>query len=193
MSERKVNIDEDVLKVIQESVTAGVNEGIRIGMKEIENIKFERIKNKTDTRRHNTEMLLKNYNNFKKHFEDSIYSSEQLSEDEEIDFSKFDFDEPMKESYIKAIIESKTRTEIILKQIDTFLEYFNIKCLTSKREDVQRRGQVIKLLYTNEETLTFEEVAEELHISTKTVDRDKKAAIKELSVLFFGIDGLKIY
>ncbi len=193
MSERKVNIDEDVLKVIQESVTAGVNEGIRIGMKEIENIKFERIKNKTDTRRHNTEMLLKNYNNFKKHFEDSIYSSEQLSEDEEIDFSKFDFDEPMKESYIKAIIKSKTRTEIILKQIDTFLEYFNIKCLTSKREDVQRRGQVIKLLYTNEETLTFEEVAEELHISTKTVDRDKKAAIKELSVLFFGIDGLKIY
>ena len=127
MSERKVNIDEDVLKVIQESVTAGVNEGIRIGMKEIENIKFERIKNKTDTRRHNTEMLLKNYNNFKKHFEDSIYSSEQLSEDEEIDFSKFDFDEPMKESYIKAIIKSKTRTEIILKQIDTFLEYFNIK------------------------------------------------------------------
>lgn len=193
MSERKVNIDEDVLKVIQESVTAGVNEGIRIGMKEIENIKFERIKNKTDTRRHNTEMLLKNYNNFKKHFEDSIYSSEQLSEDEETDFSKFDFDEPMKESYIKAIIKSKTRTEIILKQIDTFLEYFNIKCLTSKREDVQRRGQVIKLLYTNEETLTFEEVAEELHISTKTVDRDKKAAIKELSVLFFGIDGLKIY
>lgn len=193
MSERKVNIDEDVLKVIQESVTAGVNEGIRIGMKEIENIKFERIKNKTDTRRHNTEMLLKNYNSFKKHFEDSIYSSEQLSEDEEIDFSKFDFDEPMKESYIKAIIKSKTRTEIILKQIDTFLEYFNIKCLTSKREDVQRRGQVIKLLYTNEETLTFEEVAEELHISTKTVDRDKKAAIKELSVLFFGIDGLKIY
>lgn len=90
MSERKVNIDEDVLKVIQESVTAGVNEGIRIGMKEIENIKFERIKNKTDTRRHNTEMLLKNYNNFKKHFEDSIYSSEQLSEDEEIDFSKFE-------------------------------------------------------------------------------------------------------
>ena len=53
--------------------------------------------------------------------------------------------------------------------------------------------QVIKMLYINENPMTYEEIAEELNCSTKTINNTKKAAIKELSVLFFGIDGVKLY
>ena len=43
-----------------------------------------------------------------------------------------------------------------------------------------------------EKAITFEDIADMLYISTKTVNRDRKAAIKELSVLLFGIEGLRI-
>ena len=49
------------------------------------------------------------------------------------------------------------------------------------------------MLYINEETMTYEEISEELDCSTKTINNTKKAAIRELSVLLFGIDGVKLY
>ena len=49
------------------------------------------------------------------------------------------------------------------------------------------------MLYINEEPMSYEEISEELNCSTKTINNTKKAAIKELSVLIFGIDGVKLY
>lgn len=81
----------------------------------------------------------------------------------------------------------------MLKHIDNCIEYYTYKCLASGKDDVQRRIQVIKMLYINEETMTYEEISEELDCSTKTINNTKKAAIRELSVLLFGIDGVKLY
>ena len=81
----------------------------------------------------------------------------------------------------------------MLQHIDNCIEYYSYKCLASDREDIQRRIQVIKMLYINENTMNYEELSEELNCSTKTINNTKKAAIKELSVLLFGIDGVKLY
>ena len=43
-----------------------------------------------------------------------------------------------------------------------------------------------------QEKMTQENLAEFLHCNTKTIRNTKNIAIKELSVLFLGIDGLKI-
>lgn len=189
-NDKKHDIGEDILRIIEKSVESGISEG----MSRIEKQQEDRKRNIYDTRRYNTELLLKNYRNFKMHIDNSVYSSskvEKLMEEKK----KFEiqFDKPMDETYIKSIIKSKTITAMLLEQIDTFLDYYTLKCLSSKREEERRKAKVIKLLYLdNKRRWTFEEVSDELHISTKTVNRDRKTAIKELSALFFGIEGIKI-
>ena len=128
----------------------------------------------------------------KQHTENSIYTESQLSKEELFDELDLDMDEEITKTQINSIIKSKNKTSIIMKHIDTFLDYYEYKCLESNREDVQRRIQVIKLLYLNEEKMTQEQVAEKLDCSDRTIRNTKNIAIKELSVLFFGIDGLKI-
>lgn len=202
MSEKEVDISTEILNIIQKSVSSGIEDGVVKAVKKVEEIKEEKRQKQFDTRKYNTELLLKNYRNFKKHISNSVYSSEKVQKlAKEKEEFKIDFDEPMDDTYIKSILKSKLTTSLLLEQIDVFLNYYKIKCLNSKREEIRRRGRVIDLLYIAdkdeegnelEKALTFEEISDILHTSTKTINRDRKAAIKELSVLFFGIEGLKI-
>lgn len=187
-----ISVDPSLYSVIQTCVTAGVNEGVRKALIEIEKEKEEKKKHKADMRFRNTELLLHNYTNFKQHTTNSVYTESQLSKEELFDELDLDMDEEITKTQINSIIKSKNKTNIIMKHIDTFLDYYRYKCLKSDREDVQRRIQVIELLYLNEEKLTQEQVSEELDCSDRTIRNTKNIAIKELSVLFFGIDGLKI-
>lgn len=197
---QEICVGEEILKIIEKSVEAGVNAGIARGIKEIENSRLDKLKKKTDIRKHNTALLLRNYNKFKKHISAAIYSEEQLEENTEEENMTYNeylivlMEEQADENFIKSIMRSMTRTKIILKHIDSFLEYYFIRCANSERDDIRRRGEVIQYLYINEEDkiLTFEETANKLNVNIKTVARDRKKAIEELSALFFGIDGLKI-
>lgn len=187
--EQKKDIGKDLLEIIEKSVESGISEG----MSRIEKQQEERKRSIYDTRKYNTELLLKNYRNLKHHIDNSVYSSNRVEKllEEKKKF-EIEFDKPMDDTYIKSIIKSKTVTAVLMEQINTFLKYYKIKCLNSNREEEKRRAQVIELLYLREKRWTYEEIADALHTSTKTVNRDRKTAIKELSALFFGIEGLKI-
>ncbi len=192
--DKKLEVDPDLLYIIQNSITVGVNEGVKRAVIGIEKDKEEKKKHKVDMRIRNTELLLHNYNNFKKHMKESVYTENQLTKEELFNELDLDMDEEITTTQINSIIQSKNKTIIIMKHIDTFLDYYKYKCLNSNREDVQRRYEVIKLLYLNkeEDKKTQEEVSGILDCSDRTVRTTKNIAIKELSVLFFGIDGLKI-
>ncbi len=182
---RKIVFDKENLEIYKQMVAEATENAV----KQIEKEKQEKIKNRYDTRLRNTEMLLRNYNSFKKHAQDATYSEiEQNGLDEDLDYDK-----EIDNLFINSILKTKKRTEIMLKHIDNCIEYYTYKCLASGKDDVQRRIQVIKMLYINEETMTYEEISEELDCSTKTINNTKKAAIRELSVLLFGIDGVKLY
>lgn len=187
-----IEVDPTLYNIIQNCVTAGVNEGVRKALVEIEKEKEEKKKHKADMRFRNTELLLHNYTNFMQHTEKSIYTETQLSKEELFDELDLDMDEEITKTQINSIIKSKNKTNIILKHINTFIEYYRYKCESSEREDIQRRIQVIELLYLNEDKKTQEEVSEILNCSDRTIRNTKNIAIKELSILFFGIDGLKI-
>jgi transcription initiation factor TFIIIB Brf1 subunit/transcription initiation factor TFIIB len=187
-----IEVDPTLYSVIQNSITAGVNEGVKRALIEIEKEKEEKKKHKADMRFRNTELLLHNYTNFMQHTEKSIYTETQLSKAELFDELDLDMDEEITKTQINSIIKSKNKTSIILKHINTFIDYYRYKCENSGREDIQRRIQVIELLYLNEDKKTQEEVSEILDCSDRTIRNTKNIAIKELSILFFGIDGLKI-
>lgn len=200
--EKEIDVGKDFLEIIEKSVSAGVRSGIAEGIREIEKNREDKKQKQFDTRKFNTQLLLQNYRNMKTHISNSVYSSEQIKllERERKEF-KIDFDEPMDDTYIKSIIKSKITTRILIEQVDVFLNYYKTKCQNSPKEEERRRWEVINLLYVAEKdefgnkiekSVPFEEIADILHTTTRTVNRDKKAAIRELSVLFFGIEGLKI-
>lgn len=191
-SEKGISVDPRLYSVIQNCITAGVNEGVKRAIIEMEKQKEDKKKHKADMRFRNTELLLHNYTNFKQHTTNSIYTEKQLSKEELFEELDLDMDEEITKTQINSIIKSKNKTSIILKHIDTFLQYYEYKCSISKREDIQRRYKVIKYLFLEEEKMTQENLADFLHCNTRTIRNTKNIAVKELSVLFFGIDGLKI-
>lgn len=198
MGKKKIEIDQDTLSVIENSITAGVNEGVKRAMLEYDKAQKNKSKIKYDKRLRNTKLLLKNYREFCEHCEKAVYSTENAVKKEIKEGNNTV--ELFEELYnlqddaliVTSILKSKERTKIILEHIKLCLEFYEHKAAKTKNLEMQRRYDVIKRLYINEETESYEEISEILHISTKTVDRDRRKATQELSVLLFGIDGLDL-
>lgn len=172
---------------LEKIIEIGVAVGVREALDRISRHKVE-IKNlRHDRRLRNTELLLRNYKNFIVHYKNAIYSSKQLKDQNAIDI--LDECEDMDEElYIKSIQKSKERTNIIVNHIKAIIGYYKYK--QSKEPNGLRKFQVIFGLYF--EFKTYQTLSDELFCSTKTIERDRKEAIEELSVLIFGVDGLKL-
>lgn len=145
-----------------------------------------------DRRLRNTRLLLKNYRKLAAHAAYACDSITLIAAEDATDV----LDEldciSTEELYVQAITRTKVRTNIILEHIGRILKYYEAIC-SSEGVDKRRRYEIIKALYIEgEKAPTFESVSERFDISTKTVARAVRAAIDDLSVLLFGIDGLKL-
>lgn len=198
MSEKKIEIDNDILFLIEKIIESGVNEGIQKGLKQYDNMQKNKTKFRYDKRLRNTRLLLKNYRSFVEHCDNAKYLVENpIKKEIEKDNLKVqlfdDFYNLQDDAYIVAsILKSKEKTRIILDHINLCLDFFQAKAIKTNNQEMIRRYNVISDLYINETPMTYEEIAEIEHISQKTVNRDRKKAIEELSVLIFGIDGLDL-
>lgn len=198
MSEKKIEIDNDILFLIEKMIESGVNEGIQKGLKQYDNMQKNKTKFRYDKRLRNTRLLLKNYRSFVEHCDNAKYLVENpIKKEIEKDNLKVqlfdDFYNLQDDAYIVAsILKSKEKTRIILDHINLCLDFFQAKAIKTNNQEMIRRYNVISDLYINETSMTYEEIAEIEHISQKTVNRDRKKAIEELSVLIFGIDGLDL-
>lgn len=198
MSEKRVEIDNDILFVIEKMIESGVNEGIQKGLKQYDNLQKNKTKFRYDKRLRNTRLLLKNYRSFVEHCDNAKYLVENpIKKEIEKDSLKIqlfdDFYNLQDDAYIvSSILKSKEKTRIILDHINLCLDFFQAKALKTNNQEMIRRYNVISDLYIKETPMTYEEIAEVEHISQKTVNRDRKKAIEELSVLIFGIDGLDL-
>lgn len=198
MSEKRVEIDDDILFVIEKMIESGVNEGIQKGLKQYDNMQKNKTKFRYDKRLRNTRLLLKNYRSFVEHCDNAKYLVENpIKKEIEKDNLKVqlfdDFYNLQDDAYIVAsILKSKEKTRIILDHINLCLDFFQAKAIKTNNQEMIRRYNVISDLYINETPMTYEEIAEIEHISQKTVNRDRKKAIEELSVLIFGIDGFDL-
>jgi hypothetical protein len=198
VSEKKIEIDNDILFLIEKMIESGVNEGIQKGLKQYDNMQKNKTKFRYDKRLRNTRLLLKNYRSFVEHCDNAKYLVENpIKKEIEKDNLKVqlfdDFYNLQDDAYIVAsILKSKEKTRIILDHINLCLDFFQAKAIKTNNQEMIRRYNVISDLYINETPMTYEEIAEIEHISQKTVNRDRKKAIEELSVLIFGIDGLDL-
>ncbi len=194
-NENTLKVDPKLYDIINNAVEVGVSRGVKGAMLEYDRQQKNKNKIKYDKRLKNTKLLLENYKNFMEHCENAIYElAEDIKVTDENDsvmaiFDKI-YDMEEDKTIIESILKSKTRTIIILRHINTCINFYDYKASNSKNLELQRRNQVLRMLYINDETSTYSEIAEELHISTKTVNRDRKTAIQELAPLIFGVDGI---
>lgn len=130
---------------------------------------------------HNTELLLRHYNSLKAHYDNAIDNLQQVQDI--VDFEYTDEDE----LYIKSIRRSKSRTLIMIAHINAAVEELEERLVV---EGQPEKFMVIREVYF--EGKTFAKMAEKLNCSEMTVRRWKNEMIEEISLLLFGIEGLKL-
>lgn len=144
-------------------------------------------KERRDWKIRNTKLLLKHYKSLLIHCED-CEGIEELPRNYyaavEIDFEK-------EELTLESIKRSKKRTQVMVKFIQKMLEIYKITCEQLGAEEM-RKYNTVDLLYIQEDNNTVEEIAEKHNVETRTVYRDINDAAKELSVLMFGVDSIRL-
>lgn len=177
---------------IDRAMQIGIEAGIRIALERIQKEKEDRIKHRYDKRLRNTKLLLRNLNNFKAHCENAVYTSGQLRRENALDLldEYEDIDDDI--LYISSIKKTQTRTLIIIQHIERMLKFYKCIAENSNDENTLRRYKAINLFFLSDEKMTYDDIAEELNVSERTIFRDINRGVEELSSLIFGVDGIRL-
>lgn len=177
------------------SYDEAVKIGIREGIKYIKEQEYHKTTKRYDRRLRNTRLLLKHYRALKAHNKIAVSISNQIYEENAVDI--LDDIEAIddEEQYVQAISRTKIRTKIIVGHVNKALKYYKAIC-ESEDSTKARRYKIIKYAYMDPQkddiAPTYEEIAEHFGLNVKTVGRDVRLAIADLSILFFGIDGINL-
>lgn len=184
MEETKIISYEEAVKI-----------GIREGIKYIKGQEYYKTKKRYDRRLRNTRLLLKHYRSLKAHnkmvnsIKDEIYTENAVDVLDDIEALN---DE---EQYVQALSRTKIRTLVIVGHMNKAMRYYEAIC-KSEGKVKERRYNIIKYVYLDptkdDLTPTYEEAAEHFNLTVRTIGRDIRSAIEDLSILFFGIDGIKL-
>lgn len=142
-----------------------------------------------------TQRLLSHYHDLKDAHTEAVYNLKTLPcrEDEhyaEIDdmmrriISKYDV-------RLESIEKSAAKTHMYILEIDSALEAYKSHCYASNQENQQRRWRVLEGRYLDCPRLTTRQMANNEFVDVRTIQRDLRDAIEDMTVRLFGIDGLK--
>lgn len=143
-----------------------------------------------DKRFRNTKLLMEKYRGFVIHSQSAVFDAAQI--DDDIGFDALldimgcgDGDRKLS---VASVQESAARTRILVHHIDQMLEYYKFKCDHSPKPEEARRYRVIYYTYLvdEQEQKTFQMLADEENVDLSTIYKDHKAALQQLSALFFG-------
>lgn len=130
----------------------------------------------------NTELLLKNYVKLKELCDDTI--QEALPADCP-DFT-------LEALTLESLSLYRAKTLKMMNHVDRMLVAYEWNCKKGTEEE-QRRFKVLKKRYLVEDRMTVKEICTNLVIEQGTVYRDTRLAIKDMSVLLFGLDAIDFF
>ncbi len=185
-------------RIMDIAIEKGVAAGVKAAADRMEEERNKERKGRYDRRLHNTRLLFKNYRVLKNHALGAVHTGAQANEvinenavDILDDLNRIGLHTVDDRLYIESIKRSQQRTRIIIEHIDEMLRYWRIDCEQSGKEEGLRRYRIIYDTYISDDQMTAEELAQREHIEKRTVYKDIKAAMRPLSALIFGIDGIK--
>jgi hypothetical protein len=136
---------------------------------------------------HNTRLLLSHYNDLKNHVENAIDDINKLKDHELVKSDYIDMSKEYDEFYILSLKRSKIKTLIMVSHIDMALEILKQK---QYRACSIEKYEALRMFYIDEKT--YEEIQEYFKCGINTPRRWINETTNELSILLFGIDGLKL-
>lgn len=185
-------------RIMDIAIEKGVAAGVKAAADRMEEERRKARKGRYDRRLHNTRLLFKNYRALKHHALGAVHTGAQANDaisenaiDILDDLEKLGLRTVDDRLYIESIKRSQQRTRIIIEHIDEMLRYWRIDCEQSGKEEALRRYRIIMDTYISDDQMTAEALAQREHIEKRTVYKDIKAAMRPLSALIFGIDGIK--
>ncbi|MGL4573016.1 MAG: DUF1492 domain-containing protein [Clostridium sp.] len=162
-------------KTIDDTIQKAVKEAIREYKKEDKEEQKQKVL-------HNTKLLMKHYNSLKLHADNAVYSVDDIEE------ARIEEHEDIKDrTYILSIRRSRVRTAIMVSHIDAAMEELKNK---KKEEGTLEQYIAFKMYYIDKKS--YDEIQKELNCSKNTPFRWINGSIKDLSILLFGLDGLRI-
>lgn len=181
-------------RMLDIAIQKGVAAGVQAAADRMEEERKREHKGRYDRRLHNTRLLLKSYRALKHHALGAVSTGSQANgiRENAVDILDSLDDERIDDTlYIESIKRSQQRTAIIIEHIDEMLRYWKIDCEQSGKDEALRRYRVVYDTYIGPEQISADELAERENIERRTVYKDIKAAMRPLSALIFGIDGIR--
>lgn len=183
-------------RIMDMAIQKGIAAGVQAAEDHLDAERKRRRKDRYDRRLHNTRLLLKNYRQLKHHALGAVHTGSQanevIKENNAVDILESLDDEMIDDRlYIESIRRSQQRTRIIIEHIDEMLRYWLIDCQQSGKDELIRRYRVVYDTYIGDTCLSADQIAERENIEKRTVYKDIGAAMRPLSALIFGIDGIK--
>ena len=171
----------------------GAEIGAQAAIEAVENEKRRYRRMRYDRQLRNTKLLLQHYRSLNSHYANAVWEEDD-SEDED---SFCDMMELMNsrsyddEEFVDSIKQSSKKTRIIMRHVNKMLKEYETMCAESSRPDDLRHWRVIKALYLSPTRTAALDVAEAERIDKRTVYKDVDAAVEDLTMLLFGIEGIE--
>lgn len=192
----KIEISEEeskMLDIIQKLVTTGVEQGVKKALEKVKQEEIQKEKQTYDIKFKNTKLLIKNYRKFIKSCANTTYSENKLKTatvQEILDTIECTANNEV--TVVQSILASKKRTEIMLAHINKIINLYIKEAESSCNVETIRRAHILKDLYiTGKKQPRISDMSERYHVGERQVHRDVKAAIGEISILMFGVDGIR--
>jgi len=180
-TENTVVLTKEQLKAITETASLVAIEKYR---KEEERAAAE----KRDKRLYNTRLLMEKYRGMVEYSKSAVYNASQV--DDDYDFlSLMDLMKDGSDNYtltVHSIQERAATVAIIIHHVDRMLEFYEARCKRSGKAEIMRKYEVIRRLYLDENEITVQDLADEMYVDISTVYKYNRAAMIDLSALFFG-------
>lgn len=145
-----------------------------------------------DRKRANIKLTLRKYREIVRYVDKAVYEASQ----EDDDFTLQDLlvlmsGDRNRTFRVDSIRDSVAKSKIMVDHMNKMLDDYRVLCEHSDKAEDKRRYRVLYNTYIASEEKSPEEIAQEEFVDKSTVYRDIDAAAERLTVLFFGVDGLK--
>lgn len=166
----------EAVGILAKEISANMTKEIHEIWKKRDKADLVKKKEEKDNRLFNTRLLVMHYRKLKAHCDEIPEEIEELG-DIVFDANQLSLD---------VLMQEKARTYKIMQYVDATLIAYAV--LAKKQGDnVERRYKVLDRLYINENSLRASDLEELFNISSRQVYNDRDQAIKDLSVLLFGM------
>lgn len=186
---------ERLTKLFEDIIKRATEIGCEVGAKAVaKSIEDERRKARSERFRRmyaDTKLLMQHYRSLNSYYANAVWDDEDDDMDEFLDVMELMNSKYSKTVVVESIRKSTEKTRIIMRHVNKMLGIYEKMCKESTRPDDRRHWRVLKAMYLDPDPVSADEVAEMVGVHTRTVYKDIDAAVDDLTVLLFGIDGIE--